>query len=271
MVAPHRNDSSLAELEFVKDLAREAAGIALERASQVIPQEKANLSYVTELDRDLERFIRDRLKKRFPDDAVSGEELELSAGSNTRRWSIDPIDGTGNLVHRLPLWAISIGLLDRGEPILGVISIPPLNELYWATRGGGCLRDGERIQAAIDADSFHPQDNVCVGTNALRAVDTRTLPGRLRDLGSACSELAFLSSGRLACCTFLGEQEHDLAAGVLLATEAGCRIATIDGKRMNPAEFVASTPVSVVTFLAPPRRLQALLRSARRLPESDGR
>ena len=64
------------------------------------------------------------------------------------------IDGTGNLVHGLPLWAISIGLLDAGEPVLGVISIPPLGELYWAVKGGGAWRDGVRLEAH-DADSFH--------------------------------------------------------------------------------------------------------------------
>ena len=146
-----------------------------------------------------------------------------------------------------------------------MIAIPPLDELYWAVKGGGAWRDGVSIQAMGDADEFHPQDNVCVGTNALRAIDTRTLPGRLRDLGSACSELAFVSCGRLASCAFLGEQAHDVAAGVVLATEAGCRIATIDGESLTPARFVASTPVSLPTFVAPPRRLAALLRSAKRL------
>ena len=253
-------------LEFVKDLAEEAARIALGRAGKVSPQEKANLSFVTDLDQDLERFIRARLKSRFADDAISGEEFESTAGTGTRRWSIDPIDGTGNMVHGLPLWAVSIGLLDRGEPVLGVIAIPPLNELYWAVKGEGAWRNGERIQAAVDADEFHPQDNVCIGTNALRTIDPRSLPGRLRDLGSACSELAFVSCGRLASCAFLGEHEHDVAAGVVLATEAGCQIATIDGESLTPARFTALTPVSLPTFLAAPRRLKALIRRAKRLP-----
>ncbi|HEX8200923.1 MAG TPA: inositol monophosphatase family protein, partial [Isosphaeraceae bacterium] len=181
-----------------------------------------------------------------------------------RRWSIDPIDGTGNLVHQLPLWAISIGLIDAGEPVLGVIAVPPLHELFWAVRGGGAWRDGVRLQAR-DADVFHPQDNVCVGTNALRTLDPRSLPGRLRDLGSACCEQAFVASGRLAACTFLGEHTHDVAAGAVLAAEAGCRFGTIDGRQLSPAEFVAETPVRVPTFIAPPRRLAALMTAARRL------
>jgi myo-inositol-1(or 4)-monophosphatase len=253
-----------AELEFTKALAIEVAEIARGRAQGVTPQEKANFSYVTDLDHDLERLLRQRIGARFPDDRLTGEEYADAGGSGPRRWSIDPIDGTGNLVHRLPLWAISIGLIEAGEPVLGVIAVPPLGELFWAVRGGGAWKDGVRIQA-VDADRFHTQDNLCVGTNALRAVDPRTLPGRLRDLGSACCELAFTAMGRLAASAFLGERAHDVAAGVVIAAEAGCQVGTIDGRRLTPAEFVAETPVSVPTFVAPPRRLAALMAAAKRI------
>ncbi|HEY2154333.1 MAG TPA: inositol monophosphatase family protein [Isosphaeraceae bacterium] len=253
-----------AELAFVKELALEAATIARERAGSVRPDEKANRSYVTDLDRDLEQLIRGRLAAQFPDDVLTGEEYAAAGGSGPRRWSIDPIDGTGNLVHALPLWAISIGMIDAGEPALGVIVIPPLGELYWGVKGQGAFRDGERLSVR-DADEFHDQDNVCLGTNAMRAVDPRTVPGRLRDLGSACCELVFAASGRLAASTFLGEAAHDVAAWIVIASEAGCAIGTIDGRRLTPAEMVAETPVAVPTFVTPPRRLAALMARARRL------
>jgi myo-inositol-1(or 4)-monophosphatase len=253
-----------AELAFVKELALEAAEVALSRASGVTPHEKENLSYVTDLDQHLERLIRERLAARFPDDRLTGEEYEAAGGSGPRRWSIDPIDGTGNLVHALPLWAISIGLIDAGRPVLGVIAIPPLRELYWAVAGGGAYLDGKTLRVG-DADVFHNQDNVCLGTNAMRAVDPRSVPGRLRDLGSACCELTFVAAGRLAASTFLGEHAHDVAAGAVIVSEAGCRMGTIDGRELSLAEFVAETPVSVPTFVAPPRRLAALMACARRL------
>ena len=186
-----------AELEFVRDLATETAEIARVRCRRVTPQEKANLSYVTDLDQDLEQLIRRRLADRFPDDSLTGEEYAAAGGTGPRRWSIDPIDGTGNMVHGLPLWAISIGLIVAGEPVLGVIAVPPLHELFWAVKGAGAWLDGHRLMAR-DAGEFHNQDNVCVGTNALRAVDPRTLPGRLRDLGSACCEQTFVAANRLA-------------------------------------------------------------------------
>ncbi len=251
------------DLEFVKALAVEAAGIARERAALATPHEKPNHTYVTDLDLELERFLRSRLAERFPDDRLTGEEYAASGGSGPRRWSIDPIDGTGNLVHGLPMWAISIGLIDSGEPVLGVIAVPPLNELYWATKGGGAWRDGLRL-TCLDADAFHDQDNVCLGTNAMRAVDPRSLKGRLRDIGSACCELVFTAGNRLQCSTFLGEQAHDVAAGSVIVSEAGCGFATIDGRYLTAAEFVAETPVSVPTFVAPPNRLAALVATGRR-------
>ena len=251
-----------ADLEIVKGFAVEAAALAKSRAKSVKPEEKANLSFVTDLDFDMEKLLRSRLGEAFPDDVLTGEEYAPSGGNGPRRWSIDPIDGTGNLVHGLPLWAVSIGLIDDGEPTLGVIAIPPLGELYWATKGGGAWRDGERIHVS-DAEGFHTQDNLCVGTNALRALDPRTLPGRLRDLGSACCEQAFVACGRLVACTFLGEATHDVAAGAVIVSEAGARFATIDGEYLSTTQFVARTPVPRPTFIAPPRRLEALLRSAR--------
>ena len=250
------------DLEQIKSLATEAAALARSRAGHVTPQEKANLSYVTDLDQDLEQMIRGRLAALFPDDVLTGEEYAVGGGTGPRRWSIDPIDGTGNLVHGLPLWAISIGLIDDGEPVLGVIAIPPLGELFWATKGGGSWRDGVRLKIE-DSETFHTQDNLCVGTNALRSVDPRTLPGRLRDLGSACCELAFVACGRLAACTFLGEQTHDVAAGSILVAEAGGRFTTIDGDHLSPAEFVARTPVARPTFIGPPHRIESILAKAR--------
>ena len=257
------------ELEFVKALAQEAAEVALARSQQVSPREKANLSFVTDLDNDLELMIRDRLSKQFPDDVLTGEEYAPGGGTGPRRWSIDPIDGTGNLVHRLPLWAVSIGLIADGVPSLGVIILPVLKELFWATVGGGAFLNGERLHV-VDADVFHTQDNVCVGTNALRALDTRSLPGRLRDLGSACCEITFVACNRRQACTFLGEATHDVAAGTVIAAEAGCSFGTYDGRVLSPAEMVAETPVKTPTFVAPPRRLQSLMAGARLLPSLDG-
>jgi myo-inositol-1(or 4)-monophosphatase len=252
------------ELALAQRLAREAGAWAIRQANSATPREKANRSFVTDVDLEVESRIRHALREAFPQDALSGEELATTGGLGKRRWSIDPIDGTGNFVWGLPLWAVSIALIDEDDPILGVIYIPPLDELFWAIRDQGAFLNDFRLTLA-DAGDFHPQDNFCVSTNALRALDPRTLPGRIRDLGSACCEQAFVAAGRLHGCTFLGEAEHDLAAGALIAWEAGARVARLDHSRPTLARLLAETPVPIPTFIATPERLSFLTRHARRL------
>ncbi len=239
-----------AELEFVKELAVETAEVARVRCRHVTPQEKSNLSYVTDLDNDLELLIRGRLGARFPDDALTGEEHEAGGGTGPRRWSIDPIDGTGNMVHALPLWAVSIGLIVAGEPVLGVIAIPPLKELFWAVKGGGAWRDGHKLLARDASRNSTIKITSASAPMRLRAVDPRSLPGRLRDLGSACCEQTFVAANRLSATTLLGEHAHDIAAGVVITSEAGCRFGTINGELLSPTEMVRRTPITCPTFVA---------------------
>ena len=104
-----------------------------------------------------------------------------------------------------------------------------------------------------------------MGTNALRAVDPRSLPGRLRDLGSACCEQSFVAANRLQATIFLGEQVHDIAAGIVIASEAGCRFGNILGENLSPSEMISRTPIKTPTFVAPPQRLAALMAMAKPL------
>lgn len=252
----------LRDLQSVLGLVAEAAEIALTRAATATPEEKANETYVTDLDKDLENFLRAGLAVRFPQDVLTGEEYADSGGSGPRLWSIDPIDGTGNLVHQMPLWAISVGLAYEGEPVLGVIAIPQLGETYSAVLGQGAYLNGKRIYAK-DSDTFHPQDNVGVDSNAGRALDTRTMPGRLRTMGSACCELAFTSCGRFVSTAFKGELRHDVMAGAVITGEAGCSFGRVDGRILTAREFVQETPIQVPTFIAPPRRLKWLMENVK--------
>jgi myo-inositol-1(or 4)-monophosphatase len=250
------------DLESVRGLVAEAAAIALKRARNVKPEEKANATFVTDLDKDLESFLRAGLAVRFPGDTITGEEYEDQGAGSPRLWSIDPIDGTGNLVHHMPLWAISVGLAFEGTPVLGVIAIPQLGETYHAVICDGAFMNDKRIYVK-DSDAFHPQDNVGVDSNAARSLDTRTLPGRLRTMGSACCELAFTAAGRFVCTTFRGELRHDVMAGAVITGEAGCEFGRVDGRKLTAKEFVQETPIEVPTFIAPPKRLKWLMENVR--------
>jgi histidinol-phosphatase len=97
---------------------------------------KPDLTPVTDADRDAEQLLRDRLAQHRPADAIVGEEF-TDTGSATRRWVLDPIDGTKNFVRGVPVWATLIGLLDGEDPLVGVVSAPALGRRWWAERGGG--------------------------------------------------------------------------------------------------------------------------------------
>jgi myo-inositol-1(or 4)-monophosphatase len=252
----------LRDLESVLGIVSEAGRMALKRCESLSPEEKSDASYVTDLDKDMEHFLRSELAIRFPGDTLTGEEYADSGSGSPRLWSIDPIDGTGNLVHQMPLWAISVGLAYEGEPVLGVIAIPQLDETYHAVSGQGAYLNHKRIFAS-DAPTFHPQDNVGIDCNSLRTIDPRTMPGRLRTMGSACCELVFVAAGRFVSTTFKGEHRHDVMAGSVIVSEAGCHFGRIDGTILTTKQFVENTPIQIPTFIAPPQRLKWLMENAK--------
>jgi histidinol-phosphatase len=105
-------------------------------SADLLVEAKPDLTPVSDADRGVEEAIRARLDEQRPDDAISGEEFG-SDGSGSRRWVIDPIDGTKNFVRGVPVWATLIALLDGEDAVVGVVSAPALGRRWWAVRDGG--------------------------------------------------------------------------------------------------------------------------------------
>ena len=127
-----------ADIELALRLAAAADELTLARfgAADLVVEAKPDLTPVSDADRAAEELIRAGLDAERPDDAVSGEEYG-STGTSSRRWVIDPIDGTKNFVRGVPVWATLIGLLDGDDAVLGVVSAPALGRRWWAHRGAG--------------------------------------------------------------------------------------------------------------------------------------
>ncbi len=135
---------SVADLALALELADLADEITLGRfrASDLAVETKPDLTPVTEADRAVEQRLRQELAVRHPGDAVLGEEYATTEGSGgTRRWIVDPIDGTKNYVRGIPSWATLLALSDGGELTVGVVSAPALHRRWWARRGGGAYLD----------------------------------------------------------------------------------------------------------------------------------
>ncbi|MBA3442009.1 MAG: histidinol-phosphatase [Pyrinomonadaceae bacterium] len=144
-----------AELEqlmnFATELARQAGQITLGHFRRVVPERKADGSFVTAADREAEAFLRAEIRKRFPDDAVLGEEAGEERGASGRRWIIDPIDGTYSFVHGVPLYGVLLGLEIEDEPCVGVVHLPALGELVCAARDVGCFWNNEATHVSQTA------------------------------------------------------------------------------------------------------------------------
>ncbi len=139
------SDAGLRELlDFSVSAAREAGEITLKYFRQKFETRlKGKDNFVTQADVEAEEFLRSEILKRFPGDAIVGEEGGERAGTSGRRWIIDPIDGTYSFVHGVPFYGVLLGCEVDGDPAVGVINIPALGEVVYAAKGLGCFWNGE--------------------------------------------------------------------------------------------------------------------------------
>ncbi|SFC35222.1 inositol monophosphatase family protein [Streptomyces aidingensis] len=198
------------------------------------------IDVVTEMDVAAEKLITGFLAEHRPQDAVLGEESGDSRGRSGIRWVIDPLDGTVNYLYGLPGWAVSIAAEADGETVAGVVAVPMRGETFRAVRGGGAYRRGG-IGAAAAEDwqrlrcrPSPPLSQALIGTGfnyvtevrAGQAEVVRKLLPLVRDIrrgGAAAVDLCDLAAGRLDGFYERGLHPWDLAAGELIAREAGAR------------------------------------------------
>lgn len=138
---------SAERLELAIRAAREAGELTLQyfRRDNLVVDRKDDDSPVTIADRKAEELLRERISDAFPEDAILGEELPDREGASDFRWILDPIDGTKSFIHGVPLYGTLVGVEQRGEPVIGVIMIPPQDELLYAAKGQGAwLLEGDR-------------------------------------------------------------------------------------------------------------------------------
>jgi myo-inositol-1(or 4)-monophosphatase len=194
---------------------------------------------VTRADRLSEEIIVGLLRKRFPDHGVLGEEGTLYEGKEYR-WIIDPVDGTTNFTHGVPLFAVSIGLEYRGQLVAGVVFHPPMNELFYADRGRGAFlrasgTDQELAVSAIAAvdeavvATGLPYDIRDTGSNVANINRLVRAAREVRILGAAALHLAYVAAGRIEAFWEPALNPWDLAAGALLVEEAGGRLSHMSG------------------------------------------
>ena len=208
-----------------------------ERVEQLKVERKSRNDFVTQIDRGAEREIVNIIQKMYPDHAILAEEGgSLGNDKAEVTWIIDPLDGTTNFLHRLPHFAVSIGIQVRGRLEHGVIYAPCTQDLYTASRGDGAMLNNRRIRVSQCKDL----DQSLVGTGVPLNVDhmDRYVPmlrsvveqtSGVRRAGAASLDLAYVASGRLDAFWELNLKPWDIAAGIVLVQEAGGVVSELYG------------------------------------------
>ena len=196
---------------------------------------------VTEMDQRAEALILERLRGAFPDDAVLSEERGAVAGGSGRRWIVDPLDGTTNYAHGLPVFAVSIGLETGGDLLLGVVYDPTRDELFVGERGGGATLNGAPIRVSTTPSlgesllttGFPYNIRETTDTNLQEYAAFSVRARAVRRLGSAVIDLAYVACGRFDGFWELRLGAWDVAAGAVLVDEAGGRLTGIGGAALD--------------------------------------
>lgn len=187
---------------------------------------------VTEYDRRSEAFIVAALRESFPDHAVRGEEgTRLNSGAEYE-WLIDPLDGTTNFAHGLPIFSVVLTLLQGGQPIVGVVYDPTRDELFTAVKGEGAFLNHQRLHVsnrqplsrALLVTGFPYDVRTNPDNNIARFTHFAVRARAVRRLGSAGLDLAYVAAGRIDGYWESRLNPWDVAAGVLAVREAGGRV-----------------------------------------------
>jgi myo-inositol-1(or 4)-monophosphatase len=209
----------------------------------LIIEKKGEIDLVTEADKTSEKKIIEFILKNFPDDSILGEEGSNVKGLTEFKWIIDPLDGTTNYAHKIPLYAISIGIenLESKEIEFGLIALPFFNDIYTARKDNGAFKNKEKINVATS--TLLIESLACTGfpynrkneiDRLLKNLKTFLINTRgIRRTGSAALDLAWVAEGKFDIFYETNLNPWDMAAGSILIKEAGGIVSKLNGSEFD--------------------------------------
>lgn len=240
-------------LEFIKKLAVDAGKFALESRRTLtendIHTKATDTDMVTVVDQATEAFIVSRIQAAYPDHGIFGEESGVHTSDSPYRWVIDPIDGTVSFIHDTHYWCVSIALQKNGKTIAGAIYAPRLDELFYAEEGKGAFLNDRQIhvsgcsnlRSAMISVGFacvrakRKPDNMIYFPQVLRTVQA------VRRCGSAALDLCNVAAGRYDGYWEMQLNLYDVAAGAIIAAEAGAIVCDFNRKLNFPDDGIVCT------------------------------
>jgi myo-inositol-1(or 4)-monophosphatase len=242
---------ALLHLERLARQAGDLLRLAYEHEHQV--DYKGVIDLVTEVDRQSETYLLGEIQRLFPGHQIVSEEIGLVPGREVDQWYVDPLDGTVNYAHGIPIFTVSIAYARNGVVTLGVVYDPMRDELFAAERGQGAWCNGRRLQASHVTEfqrsllvTGFPYDAWSTPQNNLEYFGrfARMTQG-VRRLGSAALDLCYVAAGRFDGYWELSLNPWDIAAGGLIAAESGAVVTNLDGQGdylTPPCSLLAAPP-----------------------------
>lgn len=241
-------------LPFLESLARQAGEILHAGINQPFQiNHKGVIDLVTEMDHRSEDFLLGEIHKKFPTHRIISEETGLVEGDANHVWYVDPLDGTVNYAHRIPFYTVSIAYAEEGQLKFAAVYDPSRDEMYTGEQGAGAWLNGKRIgvSQAQEMDqgllvTGFPYDiRTNPETNLDHFVRFSLRSQGVRRLGSAALDLCYVAAGRLDGFWEIRIKSYDIAAGGLIAEQAGAVVTKADGSPdyiAPPCSVLAATP-----------------------------
>lgn len=239
-------------MDKLLELIKETKEIALNKSDANDITVKGMADFVTKVDFGVQEFLKPRLKEIYPEVQFMSEEQDnKDIDLNGKVWVLDPIDGTTNLIHDYRMSAVSLGMLENGVPILGIVYNPFTNELFYAKKGYGAYLNGKRI--SVSSAAKMENSLISVGTSPYY----KELADKIFDIikrlyissedvrrcGSAALDLCYIAAGRTDGYFEYNLKPWDYAAGIIILREAGGTVTDLNGDEPSyerPSDIAAS-------------------------------
>jgi len=256
------NGTSLEEMNsFSLDLVQQAGKEALKYYGKGKSQTVFDQSLVTEAELRLTNYFQEQLSQRFPDHQVlsSSSHIGKDYTHDKKRylWIFDPIDGVDNFQAGIPIWGMSLSLLDNFWPILGVFHMPATGDLFHAQADKSALWGGKKI--SVNTKENVDDESLLLTFSRFHQHYNCKFPGKIRDLGCTAAHICYVAKGRADAAIIANESYQDLAATRVIIEAAGGKISKMDGSDFHLNEHINGGRIPEHLLVASPENLKQVL------------
>ena len=246
-------------IHFARDVIQKTGEVALRYYGQGDPTIKFDEQLVTEAELNLIDFFRSELRRQFPEHQLFGDipvDTDYRHGQKGNLWVYDALDGMANFQARIPLWGISLALLENFWPILGVFYMPVTRDLFYAQAGQHAYC-GDKV-IAIPEPGEVSNESLLLTYSRFHNQYSSTFPGKIRNLGCTAAHICYVATGRAEAALLAHVSYQDLAAAGIILEAAGGEIRKMDGGKFHLNEYLDGSRIEHHLLAAPKGKHQSI-------------